>query len=393
MGIAVLPPDINESLPNFTYINDNTIRFGLVVIKNLGQEVVETIVAERQANGLFKDLADFCARVHHRAFNKKSLEALIKAGALDGFGERRCLLENLDQILSFNKESKEKQAQNQSSLFDLSPSLATEKLKLRPTPPAEKKDLLSWEKELLGLYISAHPYDEVGLKLGSYLMPLKDLQTKPNNSFVKCGGLITLVKTIVTKKGDNMAFVGIDDKSGKAEVIVFPTVFAQFSKLLVEDNVLLISAKASRRDGEETKLLGNSFIVASDARVPDLVAMLQDNLWVPDDGSRLSTTKVAATSVQKNLLINPAITNGSVRPSRPAALTNRIEITLVGKPDPELIASLRELCSTSPGAKKVRFILDTSGVKRVVETDYSVNATPEFVSELKKIVGERNVVV
>jgi len=371
MGIAVLPPDINESLPTFTYIDDKTIRFGLVVIKNLGQEVVETIVAERQANGLYKDLADFAARVHHRAFNKKAIEALIKAGALDCFGERRCLLENMEQILSFNKESKEKQAQNQSSLFDLTPALATEKLKLRPTLPAEKIELLAWEKELLGLYISAHPYDDIVKKVGQYLLPLNQLQSQVENSFVKCGGLITSVKTIITKKGDNMAFVGLDDKNGKAEVIVFPSAYNQFGKSLVEDKLVLVSAKVSRRDGEEAKLLANSFIFVDSSRLDDVAGMLRDNLWISSD--------TAPTS-------NPST-------PRERGRGEGIEITFLGKPNPEVVGQLRELLSSSRGSKRVRFIIDAGQTRRVMDTDYYVDPTAALLSEVKALVGGRNVVL
>jgi len=372
MGIAVLPPDINESLPTFTYIDDNTIRFGLVVIKNLGQEVVDTIVAERQANGLYKDLADFSSRVHHRAFNKKAIEAMVKAGALDRFGERKCLLENMEQILSFNKETKEKQAQNQSSLFDLTPALATEKLKLRPTPPAEKGELLSWEKELLGLYISAHPYDETATATEKFLLPLSQLQSQADNSFVKCGGLLTSVKTIVTKKGDNMAFIGLDDKTGKAEVIAFPSVYNQFSKSLLEDKIVLVSAKVSRRDGEEAKLLANSFVFVDPKRVNDVAAMLQDNLWIPGETVEVSN--------------NPL----SVSANRPQ-VRSFVEITFLGKPNPEVVAQLRELLSNSHGSKRVRFIISAGPAQRVMDTDYYIDPTPELLSEIKALVGGNNV--
>ncbi|MFA6132260.1 MAG: DNA polymerase III subunit alpha [Patescibacteria group bacterium] len=375
MGIAVLPPDLNESRPTFTYIDDNTIRFGLVVIKNLGAEAVDAIFNEREANGPFKDLADFATRVHHRAFNKKALEALIKAGALDSFGERKCLLENIEQILHFNKEAKEKQAQNQSSLFDLSPALATEKLKFRPTPPAEKNELLAWEKELLGLYISAHPFDDIEKKVGQYLLPLNQLQSQPENSFVKVGGLVTSVKTIVTKKGDNMAFVGLDDKNGKAEVIVFPSAYNQFGKMLAEDKLVLVSAKVSRREGEEAKLLANSFIFVDTAHAGDVAAMLQDNLWVPGE---------VTASKDNPSLLPPA-------PLKPLLPRNFLEITFLGKPNPEIVAQLRELLTASRGSRRVRFIVSAGPAQRVMDTDYYVDPTNELLSEIKALVGSNNV--
>jgi DNA polymerase-3 subunit alpha len=379
MGIAVLPPDINESRPTFTYVDDRTIRFGLVVIKNLGAEVVEAIFNERETNGPYKDLADFATRVHHRAFNKKALEALIKAGALDRFGERKCLLENLEQILRFNKEAREKQAQNQSSLFDLSPALAVEKLKLRPTPPAEGGELLAWEKELLGLYLSAHPYDKIVQNLGQYLLPLSQLQNQADNSFVKCGGLVTFVKTILTKKGENMAFLGLDDKSAKAEVIVFPSVYNQFGKMLAEDKTILVSAKVSRRDGEEAKLLANSFIFIDSANLDDIAAMLRDGLWGP--GEILPPLTPSPPFSVTPLTSSPPLPKGR----------GGLEIVFLGKPDPEIVARLRQLLSASHGSKRVRFIVDTGQARRAVETDYHVDPSRELLTEIKTLVGSNNV--
>ncbi len=341
-----------------------------MVIKNLGAEVVDSIFNERETNGLYKDLADFASRVHHRAFNKKSLEALIKSGALDRFGERKCLLENIEQILFFNKESKEKQAQNQSSLFDLTPALSTEKLKLRPTLPAEKIERLAWEKELLGLYISAHPYDDVVKEIGQYLLPLSQLQSQAENSFVKCGGLITSVKIIVTKKGDNMAFVGLDDKTGKAEVIVFPSAYNQFGKTLAEDKIVLVSAKVSRRDGEEAKLLANSFVFVDSAGANDVAAMLRDNLWVPGEATSPDTNQYP----------------------QPLRSLNAVEITFLGKPDPEVVAQLRELLASSRGSKRVRFIVDTGQARRIMDTDYYIDPTAELLAEIKALVGSKNVI-
>lgn len=385
MGIAVLPPDINESRPTFTYVDDKTIRFGLVVIKNLGQEVVEAIFNERESNGPYKDLADFAARVHHRAFNKKAIEALVKVGALDRFGERKCLLENMEQILHFNKESKEKQDQNQGSLFDMSPGLAAEKLKLRPTPPAEKIELLAWEKELLGLYISSHPYDDIVKAVDQYLLPLNQLQNQVENSFVKCGGLITSVKTIITKKGDNMAFVGLDDKTGKAEVIVFPSAFSQFEKLLVEDKLILVSAKVSRRDGEEAKLLANSFVAVDDKNAADVAAMLQDNLWVPSDSA---PTPNPPSAVARAMADTPYV---AIQGRENSFVSKFLEITFLGKPNPEVVAQLRELLSTSRGSKRVRFIVDAGQTRRVMDTDYYVEPTAELLGEIKSLVGSGNV--
>src|SRR3989339_303949 len=233
MGIDVLAPDINESRLNFTYVDDKTVRFGLVAIKNLGAEVIESIIAEREANGTYSDLADFARRVHHRAFNKKSLESLVKAGALDRFGDRNQLLENMERILLFNKDAQRQMERNQVSLFAAAPHVATAGITLRPAKAAARREVLQWEKELLGLYVSSHPYEEVAKSLGDTVSPIIEVLKKPDGEFVRVGGSLTTVKEIVTKKGDAMAFVGFEDLSGRTELLVFPRSFAEVKDALL----------------------------------------------------------------------------------------------------------------------------------------------------------------
>jgi DNA polymerase-3 subunit alpha len=380
MGIKVLPPDVNESRPMFTYIDDHTIRFGLVVIKNMGAEVVGTIVEERNLRGPYRDLADFAERVHHRAFNKKSLEALIKVGALDRFGERKQMLENMDQILLFNKQTQSRKEQNQGSLFDLAPSLAMEKLKLRPSGPAGRSELLAWEKELLGLYVSAHPYESVAHRLGSHLTACAQVPSCPDGAFVRSGGVVSSVKCIVTKKGEQMAFVGIEDGHDKTEVIVFPSVFVQYHEQLQPDALVLVSAKVSKRAsstgsgqvGGDAKLIANSFIFVDEIHLEEIADMVERNLWIADH-------------------VRQAVQVPEAPPLMPS--TETLDIILAGQPAPELVEQLRELFRQSPGSRRVCFLIDSGGTKRRVETDYCVNSHPSFFDQLVEIVGRQNVVL
>jgi DNA polymerase-3 subunit alpha len=175
MGIPVLPPDVNKSFEGFgVNVGDgpnggDTIRFGLTTIKNFGEGIGHSIVEERKANGEFKSLSDFLRRIKDKNLNKKSMEALIKTGALESItpagSDRETLLSNLDKLLAFNKEERSKES-DQDSLFSLmsTPTKAAE-IDLEPTPPINKADQLLWEKELLGLYISGHPLDSFRNKL------------------------------------------------------------------------------------------------------------------------------------------------------------------------------------------------------------------------------------
>jgi DNA polymerase-3 subunit alpha len=164
MGMDVLPPDVNQSFAGFGVVKEDlekgksTIRFGLQGIKGLGEDVANTIVRERKDNGPYKDITDFASRIPGKAFNKKSLEVLIKSGALDRFGERNELLFNLDNLLEFHRRIESEAASGQNSLFADSAIDVTTSVNLKPAPPATQKEKLAWERELLGLFLSELQY-------------------------------------------------------------------------------------------------------------------------------------------------------------------------------------------------------------------------------------------
>ena len=259
MNIPVLPPDVNESFSQFTVIKDGStrIRFGLVTIKNFGQGIATTIIDERKKNGHFKSLADFLERIKDRNLNKKSLESLIKAGALDQFGENRgVLLANLDLLLAFNKESGEGHS-DQTSLFGLmSDTTSVPKLSLLPAPPIDMKDQLAWEKELLGLYISGHPLEKFREIINKKDINIKKaLETKKDDESVVLAVIVTAVRPIQTKKNETMAFVTIADFSGSAELVVFPRTYKECATLLQIDKCLAVKAKISTRNDEKGFIL------------------------------------------------------------------------------------------------------------------------------------------
>jgi DNA polymerase III subunit alpha len=374
MGIEVLPPDINESLKDFTYITDEQIRFGLLVIKNLGEEVIETIIAERKANGDFKHLSDFAGRVSHRAFNKKSLDAMIKAGALDRFGERNLLLQNIDRILIHNKKIQREKETNQQNLFAAAPQVMDQEIPLRPSPEASMRSRLSWEKELLGLYVSAHPYDPCEEKFGAYLESCIQVPNMKDGVFARCGGVISSSKEIVTKKGDPMAFLTLEDTSGQQEVIVFPRTFEQYKHVLLPDQIVLVSGKVSKREGEEAKILANSFIVVHDEQFDSVANMLASGQWVPETMQPSHVEEIVAD-------VPPPKAKGSV------------SIALKGKPTQELVGQLREIFMAAPGPKPVCLLVESGGQMRKIQTDYAVAATDRLISSIVELVGRQNVSV
>ncbi len=404
INIDVLPPDINESLKDFTYINDTTIRFGLVVIKNIGDEVVETIIAERKTNGAFESLADFAGRVSHRAFNKKSLEALVKAGALDRFGERRKLLESMDRILMHNKNKQREKTLNQQTLFAATPSVMDNEITLRDAVPASAHQRLAWEKEILGLYVSGHPFERVQQALGEFLVPCAKIGEVADGEFVKCGGIVTSIKEILTKKGEQMAFVGLQDLSGLAEMIVFPRSYADLKSQLVLDDLFLVSARVSKRKGEEPKLLVNSLMTVDDERLDDLARMLGDGMWIAgykpqgagDQGPTAGFFQHTSSSSGPRppapgpdvKILHKGLPRGSE-----ASLRGSLSIILQGKPTQEMVERLREILQSAPGGKPVCLMVESGGRMRRIETEYNVHIDDRMVSEIASLVGRQNVMV
>ncbi len=266
MGIPVLPPSINESYSAFTVVkaedsgmkiqdsrmgSGDKIRFGLTTIKNFGEGISHAIIEERKKGGKFKTLGDFLSRVKDRNLNKKSLEALIKAGALDEFGERGRMLANMETLLAFSKESAGA-SKDQSSLFgDMSGAATTTEVRLEPAPEATASDKLAWEKELLGLYISGHPLDKFKAVLEKRDITIKKIREEMKEGMIAVvAGIVEDNRPVITKKNDSMAFIKLADFTGSLEVVVFPKIFNEFKNLLNAESCIAIKGRISHRNGE-----------------------------------------------------------------------------------------------------------------------------------------------
>ncbi|MBI5530157.1 MAG: DNA polymerase III subunit alpha [Candidatus Doudnabacteria bacterium] len=253
LGIAVLPPDVNESLGDFTVVDEKNIRFGLNAIKNLGNDVIAKIIEQRAAGGKFKDLDDLLIRTYTKNLNKKSWEALCKVGALDAFGERGQLLNNTEEVLNFIRQYYKDVNSEQGSLFG--GAYTAGKLKLKPAAAATKEEMLLWEKELLGMYVSAHPLDVYRKVLGN-MRNVKSLSLDELGANVVMGGIISRLKRTLTKKHDPMAFFTLSDVTGSVEVLVFPKVMEKALPFLADDKIVQVSGRLSDKD-EEFKLIAD----------------------------------------------------------------------------------------------------------------------------------------
>ncbi len=262
MGIPVLPPDVNLSGQDFlikdtsdgpalSSVEGSAIRFGLGAVKNVGSGPVEAIIEAREAGGPFDSLDDFCQQVDLRRVNRRALECLIKVGCLDRFGGRASLLASMDQMIGVSQTTHRAREVGQMSLFDMmSESSTAAAIELPHIPDPPRKEVLNWEKELMGLYLSEHPLQQILDSLQDTVTFSGEIDETMSGRRVALAGVVTWVREILTKKGDPMAFVGLEDLRGTIELVVFPRTFAKFRHLLHQDKLLLVRGRVDTKSRE-----------------------------------------------------------------------------------------------------------------------------------------------
>ncbi len=295
LHIDILKPDINKSYTKFT-VDNGKIRFGLGSIKNVGVAAVDAIVAEREKNGEFESFTNFCERMQEEAVNKKCIESLIKAGAFDEFSETRStLMASFENILDTISDSSRKMFKGQVTMFDLNPEdEQVNDLKYSFTNLKEysKKELLSMEKEMLGLYISGHPLDGIREQIEKTTnintLKMRKQQIEDNDEvyevtkdykdgqMVKFAGIISSVKKKYTKSNKIMAFVTIEDLYGQAEVIVFESTYMKSAEILLNDKIVLVEGRLSIREDEDTKIVANKITEFGEQKSNSLIIDITD---------------------------------------------------------------------------------------------------------------------
>lgn len=357
MGVKVLPPDINESFKNFAMIAGKDgesahIRFGLNGIKNLGENIAEAIYRERKNNGNFKNLQDFLTRVKDKDLNKKSLESLIKCGALDSFGhDRGFLFGNIENLLSFVKQIREHNMNTQNSLFSGTNIDMSSKLKLADKPNAMEAEKLSWEKELLGLYITSHPFSKYQELMKESLTPLKDLSGKPRNQWVVVGGMIDAAKKKITRSGKAMMFAKILDTTSNLELLVFPKTYETTKDVWVEGQPVCVIGKTSEDEGDDKLFVEKAYVLT-----PENAPLLARQLAL---GKSHDPKPPASAPVQSFEII-----------------INQEQIKSKGD-------AIKNILSKYPGDKPV--VLKVG--YKTIKTSYQVNDCEDLKKELAVLVG------
>ena len=344
MGIKVLPPDVNESASDYTPLGSD-IRFGLTAIRNVGENVVSSIVANRQSKGRFTSFGDFLAKVDQQVCNKKTIESLIKAGAFDSLGaSRRGLMMVYLEAIDSVSEAKRAEAIGQFDLFgatDESTSAGVTGVELDiPTEEWEKSLLLSYEREMLGLYVSDHPLLGIEHVLRAAVdMPLSQIaeDSVGHEQIVNIGGLITQVQRKVSKQGNSWAIVSIEDLEGAVDVLFFAATYQTHALNLIEDRVIVVRGRIDKR--EEVPR-----ITALDMTIPDVTGAPTGPLVISMDANRVT---------------------------------------------PPLVDRMKEILRSHPGPREVHLKLDdgTKGLVMKIDDDLRVTASPSLSADLKSVLG------
>jgi len=363
MGIKVLPPAVNESFTDFAVVKEtNHIRFGLNAIKNVGRRVSDLIVEERGARGTFKDLSDFLFRVPKEALNRKSLESLIKAGALDEFGERGRLLAALGLMVDLVSQSAPKVGEDQLAMFANIPQRGSRQIVLPQATSISDQDKLVWERELLGTYVSHHPFKDIAYRLEGKVRAIDKITSEQDGQKIRVAGIITRSQLVRTKNGEPMRFVTLEDLSGSLEVIVFPALLREEGRLWEKDQLLMVEGRVSVKD------------------------------LVTSEGGRMFITPQAKIIAAKGY----ALTKEFLRtlggsPANNSYLERRGNHLLINLPQgvgQDQLKILREILLRYPGPLSVKLSLWVRGGRKLVPTSIQVLPGLELENEIRQLIGQ-----
>lgn len=408
MGIDVLSPDVNESFVEFAVVPDtNQIRFGMAAVKGVGVGAVEEILRARK-EGKFGGIEDFAKRVDTSKVNRKAWESLIKAGAFDNLGDRSDLLFNLESILAYASKLQKEALTGQADLFgDLGGVAALQApigLQAAPVKHTEK-ERLTWERELLGLYISAHPLDNYDTYFDEQTVNLNRIEPEFDGKKATIGGLITTVRTIITKSGSKMAFVGLEDKTGEGEVIVFPNLYQEVGAKLSQDAVIRVEGRINARDRDgnltsETKVIADTVMLVTEQELDGYESTGRKmTAPKPGDKAKLQQKKTTPSSrASRATAAKPAAIATSTTVNRPSppvvddAPLKKLFVLVKDPDDHDSLKEIKKICNQHPGMGEIIMVLDEQK-KSAMRLPFKVDLSDNLVGELVKLLGEDCVVI
>lgn len=417
MGIQVLGPDVNESFKDFAIVpHEKKIRFGLLAVKAVGSGAVDAVLNARKAGGKFTSILDFAKRVNARQFNKKAWDSLIMTGAFDQFGTRSDLLFNLERIQEYGSKSQKEALSGQTDLFGFAGAedmRVESSIELINAPKQHTdKERLTWERELLGLYVSAHPLDRYVKYFEEQTQPLSQIQPNTDGQKATIGGIVIDVRTIITKSGTKMAFVKMEDKTSEGEVIIFPNLYSEISEKLKIDTVLKIEGKISARDRE-----GN---LKSDAQIiAETVSIITDEELENYESTGRRADGLKARKVPQMKTVSQKVSNTQKKASTPknnsSAVLNKSSEKSISNPlksaenyqaekiqrvfvhiknpsDHESLLSVKKICGKFPGMSEIILVLGEVE-KSAIRMPFKVDSNSDLPKELVRLLGEDCVVL
>ncbi len=339
MGIRVLPPDVNRSDLNFTP-SDDAIRFGLGAVKNVGQGAVEAIVAAREEGGPFSSIYDFCDRVNLGNVNRRVLESLIKAGALDETGANRAqLTEALDRALESGARASRDRVMGQHGLFGFTEEQEKSEFPLANLPDWTMEQKLAGEKELLGIYVSGHPLDRFRDKITDLATHFSDrLEDLEKNTPVALCGMLTNIVRKTNRDGKYWAALKIDDGRGTVDAMVFANRYEELLPALREDAAVLIRAVVLPEEGGPPKLSIQEMVKLEDARI-DLPSLISIRFWLKDENSTEKANALSDLFGRKR-----GSTEVRLRIEKPRDFSVVMDVASKVRPDHEFRAELEKIC-------------------------------------------------
>lgn len=384
MGLKVLSPDINLSFVEFSVVpGENEIRFGLAAVKGVGVGAVEAILQARE-DGPFTSPEDFAKRVPANKVNRRVWESLVKSGAFDSMADRSDLLFNMDLILGFASKLQKEALSGQTDLFsalgdavvDVAPSLD---LKPAPTKHSEK-ERLTWERELLGLYLSSHPLDPYALYLQEQTIPLSKVLPEVDGKNLTVGGIVSTVRAITTKNGSKMAFLKLEDKTGETEIVIFPKLYQEIGEQLLQDTVIRVNGRVNAKNQagnmqDEAKVVVDKIIIVSQQEL--------DNYKPTGESQKLPEAKKASAKASNKTI---------PRDIAEKDLNQTIYIHVKDTNDHESLRVMKKELSNTPGDNQVILVLGedkSSAIRLPFTTELSDN----LIANIKSLYGPDQVVV
>ncbi len=391
MGITVLPPDVNQSYVEFAVVpGESKIRFGMAAVKGVGTAAVEEILRARE-EGEFKNPEDFARRVSTSKVNRKAWESLIKAGGFDSMADRSDLLFNLDNLLALASKLQKEALSGQADLFGglADAQEVTPSLKLTPAPTKHTdKERLTWERELLGLYLSSHPLDQYDEYLSEHAIPLAEITPQLDGQTLTIGGIISNVRAITTKSGSKMAFVRIEDKTSEIEAVVFPNQFSDVSEKLVQDAIVKITGRIQARDRagnlqDEVKVIVENIAIVTQDELDNFRPT--GNKMAPPAKKELKGKKSVPVQAKPVDTIEAPKSYGPLLPST-------LYIHIKNTNDHDSLLNMKRELNKYPGESEVILVLGEDKAS-AIRLPFKVEPSEELKQKVISIYGEECIVV